>query len=628
VDVGHVFSRRAREPRGLAATVDSSFRVVIAGSAAVVLLIGALLAWLLAVSSPAVERYENGLEALQAGHTAMLDQETSLRGFLSTNDLAFMQPYAKAKGDLYTANERIALLDGDRDLAVAVLNMRLAQQRWVSEWALVAAGGRAPGEPGSEAWTSFMLRGKVLFDTYSDARVVAEGLMRDALLAQRHRQSIAFLSAAGVGALIGLGTLAAALVRRRRLRRDVLAPVTAVLGGMEDVRQGRLGVEVEAVGPRELADVVDGFNRMTSGLRDASERAAAREGHISAQSEKLHHILAMVRDIGGSLKLAYVVESVVHGVAGIVDAEQVSIWLTSTDAGSLVPAVDMRSGAEVPPPVELGAGPVGRAAKYSRVIHEHDGPAGHQRLAVPLVVGSRVVGVLDLQLAGDLVVEDEQLEVLETLCVHAATALEAARLHEGAAYASDHDALTRLPNRRRLDADLQVECERSARYDRPLCFVMLDLDHFKDVNDRHGHTRGDEVLQGVADVITASLRASDTAYRYGGEELAVLLRESDLSAGLTLAERLRERIRATFAGTDVPVTASFGVAEVAPGTALPAQLVAAADAALYRAKAEGRDCVRQAEVEPPAPVDPSAVGSTQRSATSPRVRTAARRHAV
>src|SRR5690606_6796556 len=149
----------------------------------------------------------------------------------------------------------------------------------------------------------------------------------------------------------------------------------------------------------------------------------------------------------------------------------------------------------------------------------------------------------------------------------------------------------------------------------------------KDVNDRHGHTRGDEVLQGVADVITASLRASDTAYRYGGEELAVLLRESDLSAGLTLAERLRERLRATFDGTDVPVTASFGVAGVPPGTALPAQRVAAADAALYRAKAEGRDCVRQAEVEPPAPVDPSADGSPQRSATSPRVRTAARRHA-
>jgi diguanylate cyclase (GGDEF)-like protein len=591
---------RAREPRGLAATVDASFRVVIAGSAATVLVIAMLLVWLVTISGPAVQRYEDGLEAMQAGHTAMLDQETSLRGFLSTSDLAFMQPYAKAKGNLAMANNRLVLLDGDRALAVAVMNMRLAQQRWVSEWAQVAAGGNAPGSPGSEPWISFMLRGKVLFDTYGDARLVAEDRTREALLRQRRLQSLAFMSAAGLGGAIGLGTLAAALVRRRRLRRDVLAPVTTVLGGMEAVREGRLGVAVEAAGPRELADVVQGFNRMTEGLREAREKAELREHHISAQSEKLHRILSMVRDIGGSLKLAYVVDSVVEGTAGIIDADEVAIWLTSPDVGTLVLTGRSVSTLEPPAPVELGAGPVGRAAKYSRVVHEHDGAGGSQRLAVPLVVGSRVVGVLDLHLRGGLVVEDEQLEVLETLCVHAATALEAARLHEGAAYASDHDALTRLPNRRRLDGDLQVECDRSARYGRPLCFVMLDLDHFKTVNDRFGHARGDEVLQGVADVITASLRASDTAYRYGGEELAVILRESDLAAGMALAERLRRRIVDTFTDGDIPVTASFGVAEVAEGTALPAQLLAAADAALYRAKADGRNrvCSHQAETAP------------------------------
>jgi len=600
--VGRLPARRARAPKGLAATVDSSFRAVIAGSAAMVLVIAALLTWLVVVSGPAVQRYEDGLAALQAGHTAMLDQETSLRGFISTSDLAFMQPYAKAEGDLYTANDRLARLDGDHDLTAAVITMRLAQQRWVSEWALVAAGGRAPGAPGSEAWTSFMLRGKVLFDTYGDARVTAQDLTEQALLRQRHRQSLAFLSVAAAAGLIGLATFGSALARRRRLRRDVLVPVTAVLGGMDAVREGTLGVAVDASGPRELVDVVEGFNRMTAGLQQARESADARERHISAQSAKLHRILAMVRDIGGSLKLAYVVESVVQGVAGIVDADEVSVWLTNQDAGCLTPAGARGAAQDPAAPVELGAGPVGRAAKYSRVVHEHDGPGGQQRLAVPLVVGSRVVGVLDLRLPGASVVEDEQLEVLETLCVHAATALEAARLHEGAAYASDHDALTRLPNRRRLDSDLQVECDRSARYGRPLCFVMLDLDHFKVVNDLHGHARGDEVLQGVADVITATLRASDTAYRYGGEELAVVLRESDLAAGVALAERLRERIRTTFAEGDVAVTASFGVAEVAEGTALPAQLVAAADGALYQAKTLGRDrvCAADGEVVGPA----------------------------
>ncbi|WP_426566572.1 diguanylate cyclase [Angustibacter sp. McL0619] len=582
--------RRARET-SLATVVDSSFRLVIAGSAVVVLTVGLLLVWLTASSSGTVQRYENALAATQSAHTALLNQESSLRGFVSTNDLSFVASYNKARGDMELANAQLLKTDGDGELTKALIDLRLAQQRWVSEWAQVAAGGLAPGTVGSPERLSFLLRDKVLFDQYGDARADAAALITEQLAHARHQQVVALSLVAGASMATGLGILVVALRRRRRLRRDVLAPVNAVLDGLEAAADGRYDEPVRTQGARELIDVVDGLNRMTARLASAREAAARREEHISAQSEQLRSILAMVREIGGSLNLDYVVVSVVGGVGRIVGADRVAVWLTSPDGGSLVESLASGApGSATRPPVALGSGPIGRAAKYSRLVTDL-GDAG-QRLAVPLVVGSRVVGVLDLELDDVTPLVDASIEVLETLAVHAATALEAARLHEDAAHASEHDALTQLPNRRRLDADLAVECERSARYARPLAFVMLDLDHFKRVNDRYGHARGDEVLQAVADVLGANLRASDTAYRYGGEELAVILRESNLASALEVAERLRARIESVFAVEgEIPVTASFDVAELGPQTSMPASLVAAADAALYAAKHEGRNRV-------------------------------------
>jgi diguanylate cyclase (GGDEF)-like protein len=583
--------RRARET-SLSTVVDSSFRLVIAGSAVVVLIVGSMLVWLTAVSNGKVARYENALAATQSAHTALLNQESSLRGFVSTNDLSFMQSYGKARGNMETANQRLLNTGGDARMTEALINLRLAQQRWVSEWAVIAAGGLAPGAVGSPERTAFLLQDKVLFDYYGDARADASELITGQLAAARHQQVLALGLVAGASMATGLGILVVALRRRRRLRREVLAPVNAVLEGLEAAADGRYDEPVHADGARELIDVVDGLNRMTARLAAAREAAVLREAHISAQSEQLRSILAMVREIGGSLNLDYVVVSVVGGVGTVVGADQVAVWLTSPDGGSLVESLAGRpAGTVTRAPVELGAGPVGRAAKYSRLVTDLGNGSG-QRLAVPLVVGSRVVGVLDLELADATPLTDAAIEVLETLAVHAATALEAARLHEDAAHASEHDALTQLPNRRRLDSDLAVECERSARYARPLAFLMLDLDHFKRVNDEYGHARGDEVLQGVADVLTANLRASDTAYRYGGEELAIILRESDLSSALEVAERLRARIESVFGVEgEVPVTASFGVAELGPQTSMPASLVAAADAALYAAKRAGRNRV-------------------------------------
>jgi diguanylate cyclase (GGDEF)-like protein len=185
--------------------------------------------------------------------------------------------------------------------------------------------------------------------------------------------------------------------------------------------------------------------------------------------------------------------------------------------------------------------------------------------------------------------------MIENVAVHAATAVEAAHLHRTTQELAQVDALTRLFNRRRLDDDLQLECERAERYGRPLAVVMLDLDHFKQLNDTVGHQRGDEALQELGVVLTDGIRGSATAYRYGGEEFLLLLRETTTPGASELAERLRARIERRFAALTLPVTASMGVASTENGAVRPADLLFEADRALYRAKQEGRNKVVSAD---------------------------------
>ena len=161
---------------------------------------------------------------------------------------------------------------------------------------------------------------------------------------------------------------------------------------------------------------------------------------------------------------------------------------------------------------------------------------------------------------------------------------------------SHTDVLTGLPNRRRLGVDLKAEVARSVRYLRPIAFVMIDVDHFKTVNDAYGHQAGDEILSEFGTAFKAALRATDTAYRFGGDEFCVLLRETDGESAEVVAERIRIGIAAQFAGeVGLPtVTASLGVAAF-PSNAIDVEaLIAAADQALYAAKEAGRNCVVRA----------------------------------
>jgi diguanylate cyclase (GGDEF)-like protein len=157
------------------------------------------------------------------------------------------------------------------------------------------------------------------------------------------------------------------------------------------------------------------------------------------------------------------------------------------------------------------------------------------------------------------------------------------------------DQLTSLPNRRHLNVELEREFNRSKRYGHPLSVLMLDIDHFKQVNDAHGHQSGDRVLVLAGEVLRQSVRNTDICGRFGGEEFMVLAPETGYETVTVVAERIRQNLkdRSRATGGEVPeVTISIGVATTEhPEVTTAEELVRHADQALYRAKHQGRDRV-------------------------------------
>jgi two-component system, cell cycle response regulator len=164
------------------------------------------------------------------------------------------------------------------------------------------------------------------------------------------------------------------------------------------------------------------------------------------------------------------------------------------------------------------------------------------------------------------------------------------------------DAVTGVANRRALTDDLTAEVQRAARYQRPLSVLLIDIDHFKRVNDTYGHQFGDAVLASTAATLRETLRASDSVARYGGEEFVITLPETTLEAAAAAAEKLRAAVESRTVerdGTTARVTISVGVAALdapaplsaAPATEATARLLASADAAMYAAKHAGRNRV-------------------------------------
>jgi diguanylate cyclase (GGDEF)-like protein len=191
----------------------------------------------------------------------------------------------------------------------------------------------------------------------------------------------------------------------------------------------------------------------------------------------------------------------------------------------------------------------------------------------------------------------DDFQRVETELQKTKRALEIKEIEVKAVLAQAHeiantDVLTFLPNRRKIIVDLQEEVIRSNRYGMPLSISLLDIDHFKKINDTYGHATGDEVLRSVSARLREQIRHPDTIGRYGGEEFLIVLPNSEIKAAGEQAERLCQRMRNLQVETvehTLSVTISIGIAQFRIGDENWEQFLHRADVAMYQAKANGRD---------------------------------------
>jgi diguanylate cyclase (GGDEF)-like protein len=246
---------------------------------------------------------------------------------------------------------------------------------------------------------------------------------------------------------------------------------------------------------------------------------------------------------------------------------------------------------------------LGRVGTGPDELHTAPGePTATTLVAVPLTSSSGVIGVLVLlDRDGGEDFDAGDLATLRTFTSQATVAVDNVLLHEEARRLSITDGLTGLWNYRYFQMTVEKEVERAARFGRPLAVLMLDLDHFKAVNDSYGHQRGDEVLAELATRVRSQVRDVDTLARYGGEEFIAVLPETDGQGASLVAERIRDAVAAQpFGATGalpITLTVSIGVAVFPSHGDDAAGLVRSADAALYEAKRSGRNAWRLAAGE-------------------------------
>lgn len=211
----------------------------------------------------------------------------------------------------------------------------------------------------------------------------------------------------------------------------------------------------------------------------------------------------------------------------------------------------------------------------------------HGHIIVPLKAAGVVVGLLNLYIQPKAEVNDEMIRLLSAVASQMGIAINNTRLYEETKRSSLHDSLTGLANRRFMEIQFDKSLETAKRYQEPLSIIILDIDHFKNYNDTHGHQEGDRLLVRLADILLREVRKTDYVFRYGGEEFLVILTKIGLDMVHDTAERLRKAVELEGEG----VTISLGVSSLTKSLEEKDSLIKTADNALYRAKKNGRNRV-------------------------------------
>jgi two-component system cell cycle response regulator len=413
----------------------------------------------------------------------------------------------------------------------------------------------------------------------------------------------------GVSVLpVALAVAALALLLAVAIGTLLARATTRPLGELGDaaarVAAGDLDTTIEVRSRDEVARLAIAFNAMTEELRSYVGALEASRDQLRAGVARIGDTLSATHDLDRIL--AVVLETAMASTR----ARAGAVLLPTEDRSALelVAAqglVERGVGAGLRLP--SGSGIVGRVATSGTAVRGRvpelapapAEPPADTVLAVPLTSASRGTGVLvvyDREDGGGF--DEADLATLRAFTGQATVAVDNVLLHEEARRLSITDGLTGLWNYRYFTMTIGKEIERASRFGRPLALLMLDLDHFKQVNDVHGHQRGDAVLVELAARVRDQVRDVDTVARYGGEEIVAILPETDEDGAAHAAERIRAAVRDRPFGaagqTPLQVTLSMGVAVFPVHATSATELLRRADQALYAAKGAGRDTWRLA----------------------------------
>ncbi|MCR4395087.1 MAG: sensor domain-containing diguanylate cyclase, partial [Dehalococcoidales bacterium] len=222
---------------------------------------------------------------------------------------------------------------------------------------------------------------------------------------------------------------------------------------------------------------------------------------------------------------------------------------------------------------------------------------------LPLITKDEVIGILSLASFRINAYTHEQVQFLEQLASQVATSVVNAELYSKAEKRARIDELTQLSNRRHFDEMIDKEIHRHFRYGNQLSLILMDLDNFKSYNDLMGHVNGDKLLKKIGQIILESIRNVDLAFRYGGDEFAVILPNTPVEDGQNIAERIRINIEHAMSSDNVLVTASIGLAGWPNDGITTQEIITAADQALYHAKRTGQNRICLAAQLLPSPVE-------------------------
>jgi len=333
-------------------------------------------------------------------------------------------------------------------------------------------------------------------------------------------------------------------------------------------------------------------------LRKRNMLLESRNADLRVRMDELVTLREMATAVNHQNDFDIIVQQALELISGLLEPQTIALFLKPAKKPGVVPYAQFVAGKLLlERQMTMRSIPDFDLATFERQALVCRAHAGSVQAIVPLRVEDDTLGVLLLEFAaqpGKAAEQaqrfgDEHRHLFMEIAHHLSLAVKARHLHTRAVV----DALTQLYSRRHFDTQIASAIEQAERTWKPFSLVLVDIDHFKRVNDTYGHTAGDMILEGVAKRMKSVLRKYDTGYRYGGEELVLLLPGTEKDGAATIAERLRDRIRRRKFRSDgslVSITISLGVAQYEPNDTAQS-LFERADQCLYAAKEGGRDQV-------------------------------------